>query len=83
MSNAAEAERYQLLVVADGKGGKTLAMDVARSGRSLAMVEHVPEMVGGTRINLACISTRSRAQLMSRSRTHVRDRRGRPRPTPG
>jgi hypothetical protein len=26
-----ERERYQLLVVAGGKGGKTLAMDMARA----------------------------------------------------
>jgi pyruvate/2-oxoglutarate dehydrogenase complex dihydrolipoamide dehydrogenase (E3) component len=59
MSRPADPERYQLLVVAGGKGGKTLAMDMARAGWRVAMVEHVPEMIGGTCINLACIPTKT------------------------
>jgi pyruvate/2-oxoglutarate dehydrogenase complex dihydrolipoamide dehydrogenase (E3) component len=54
-----EPERYQLLVVAGGKGGKTLAMEMARAGWRVAMVERVPEMIGGTCINLACIPTKT------------------------
>jgi probable pyridine nucleotide-disulfide oxidoreductase len=30
-------------------------MDLAKAGRRIAMVERVPEMIGGTCINLACI----------------------------
>jgi probable pyridine nucleotide-disulfide oxidoreductase len=48
-----------VLVVAGGKGGKTLAMDLAKAGRRVAMVERVPEMIGGTCINLACIPTKT------------------------
>ena len=59
MSQTAEVERYQLLVVAGGKGGKTLGMDMARAGWRVAMVEHMPEMIGGTCINRACIPTKT------------------------
>jgi pyruvate/2-oxoglutarate dehydrogenase complex dihydrolipoamide dehydrogenase (E3) component len=59
MSRSSDPERYQLLVVAGGKGGKTLAMDMARVGWRVAMVERVPDMVGGTCINLACIPTKT------------------------
>jgi choline dehydrogenase-like flavoprotein len=54
-----ERERFDVLVVAGGKGGKTLAMDLAKTGRQVAMVERVPEMIGGTCINLACIPTKT------------------------
>ncbi len=59
MSRTSEVERYELLVVAGGKGGKTLATDMARAGSRVAMVEEVPEMIGGTCINRACIPTKS------------------------
>ncbi|HET6509139.1 MAG TPA: FAD-dependent oxidoreductase [Baekduia sp.] len=54
-----QPEHFELLVVAGGKGGKTLAMDLATAGRRVAMVERVPEMIGGTCINLACIPTKT------------------------
>jgi pyruvate/2-oxoglutarate dehydrogenase complex dihydrolipoamide dehydrogenase (E3) component len=52
-------ESFQLLVVAGGKGGKTLAMDMAHAGWRVAMVERSPEMIGGTCINLACIPSKT------------------------
>ncbi|MFC4529950.1 dihydrolipoyl dehydrogenase family protein [Sphaerisporangium dianthi] len=58
-----------LLVVGGGKGGKTLAMDAARGGRRVAMVER--GMIGGTCINVACIPTKSlvtSARLLQRIR---------------
>ncbi|MEV8047119.1 mercuric reductase [Streptomyces griseoluteus] len=57
-------ERFDLLVVGGGKAGKTLAMDAARSGKSVAMVER--EMIGGSCINVACIPTKA---LVSSART--------------
>jgi pyruvate/2-oxoglutarate dehydrogenase complex dihydrolipoamide dehydrogenase (E3) component len=54
-----DPERYELLVVGGGKGGKTLAMDLAKAGRRVAMVERTPQMIGGTCINLACIPTKT------------------------
>jgi probable pyridine nucleotide-disulfide oxidoreductase len=50
-------EDVDLLVVGGGKAGKTLAMDVARAGRRVVMVER--GMIGGTCINVACIPTKS------------------------
>ncbi|MER6978925.1 dihydrolipoyl dehydrogenase family protein [Streptomyces carpinensis] len=50
-------EDVDLLVVGGGKAGKTLAMDTARAGRRVVMVER--GMIGGTCINVACIPTKS------------------------
>lgn len=52
-----EIEDVDLLVVGGGKAGKTLAMDLAREGRKVAMVER--GMIGGTCINVACIPTKT------------------------
>jgi pyruvate/2-oxoglutarate dehydrogenase complex dihydrolipoamide dehydrogenase (E3) component len=46
-----------LLVVGGGKAGKSLAMDLAGAGQSVAMVER--GMIGGTCINVACIPTKT------------------------
>jgi probable pyridine nucleotide-disulfide oxidoreductase len=51
------AEDFDLVVVGGGKAGKTLAMDRAKAGRRVAMVEQ--KWVGGTCINVACIPTKS------------------------
>ncbi|SCF08883.1 Pyruvate/2-oxoglutarate dehydrogenase complex, dihydrolipoamide dehydrogenase (E3) component [Micromonospora coriariae] len=50
-------EEFDLLVVGGGKAGKTLSMDLARSGRRVAMVER--GMIGGSCINVACIPTKA------------------------
>jgi len=52
-----DIEEFDLLVVGGGKAGKSLAMDLARSGRKVAMVERA--MIGGTCINVACIPTKT------------------------
>ncbi|WP_422741946.1 FAD-dependent oxidoreductase [Mycobacterium sp. WMMD1722] len=48
-----------LLVIGFGKGGKTLAGDVARQGRRVVLVEESPAMYGGTCINTGCVPTKS------------------------
>jgi pyruvate/2-oxoglutarate dehydrogenase complex dihydrolipoamide dehydrogenase (E3) component len=55
-----------LLVVGGGKAGKSLAMDRAKAGWSVAMVER--DKIGGTCINVACIPTKS---LVGSARTIV------------
>jgi pyruvate/2-oxoglutarate dehydrogenase complex dihydrolipoamide dehydrogenase (E3) component len=50
-------EDVDLLVIGGGKAGKTLAMDLARGGRNVAMIER--SMIGGTCINVACIPTKT------------------------
>ncbi|HEY9478096.1 MAG TPA: FAD-dependent oxidoreductase [Microbacteriaceae bacterium] len=52
-----DIEELDLLVVGGGKAGKSLAMDVARAGHRVAMVER--GMIGGTCINVACIPTKT------------------------
>lgn len=50
-------EDVDLLVVGGGKAGKSLAMDRAKAGWSVAMVER--DKIGGTCINVACIPTKA------------------------
>ena len=48
-----------LLVVGFGKGGKTLAADMGRQGRTVVLVEESALMYGGTCINTGCVPTKS------------------------
>jgi pyruvate/2-oxoglutarate dehydrogenase complex dihydrolipoamide dehydrogenase (E3) component len=50
-------EQVDLLVVGGGKAGKSLAMDRAKAGWSVTMVEQ--DKIGGTCINVACIPTKA------------------------
>ncbi|QHK20049.1 FAD-dependent oxidoreductase [Pseudarthrobacter psychrotolerans] len=52
-----QPRNVDLLVVGGGKAGKSLAMDLAAAGQSVAMVER--GMIGGTCINVACIPTKT------------------------
>ncbi|MEE6287191.1 FAD-dependent oxidoreductase [Georgenia sp. MJ173] len=52
-----DIEDVDLLVVGGGKAGKSLAMDRAKAGWSVVMVER--DKIGGTCINVACIPTKS------------------------
>ena len=64
-----DVEEVDLLVIGGGKAGKSLAMDRAKAGLKVAMVER--DKVGGTCINVACIPTKAlvgsaRTMLMAR-----------------
>ena len=50
-------EDVDLLVVGGGKAGKSLAMDRAKAGWTVVLVER--DKVGGTCINVACIPTKA------------------------
>jgi probable pyridine nucleotide-disulfide oxidoreductase len=50
-------ESYDILIFGGGKAGKTLAMDQARAGKRVAVVEE--GMIGGSCINVACIPTKA------------------------
>ncbi|KTC90928.1 mercuric reductase [Fluoribacter dumoffii] len=52
--------KFDVIVLGGGKGGKTLAMDLAKSGHRVAMVED--NQIGGTCINVACIPTKTLVQ---------------------
>ena len=51
-------EAFDYIIVGFGKGGKTLAKDLAERGKTVAMIEESKEMYGGTCINIACIPTK-------------------------
>lgn len=52
-----QSYNVDLLVIGGGKAGKSLAMDLAAAGQTVAMVER--GMIGGTCINVACIPTKT------------------------
>lgn len=52
-------ERYDGIIIGFGKGGKTLANNMANKGLKIALIEKNPKMYGGTCINVACIPTKS------------------------
>lgn len=50
---------FDLLVIGFGKAGKTLAMERARAGDRVALIEQDPGMYGGTCINIGCVPTKA------------------------
>ncbi len=52
-------KRYDAIIIGFGKGGKTLAADLAKRGQSVAVVEQSEKMYGGTCINIGCIPTKT------------------------
>ncbi len=52
-----DIERFDIVVLGGGKGGKTLAMDQARARKKVALVE--AGMIGGSCINIACIPSKT------------------------
>lgn len=52
-------EHYDAIIIGFGKGGKTLAADLANRGQKVAMIERSAGMYGGTCINIACIPTKA------------------------
>lgn len=51
-------KEYDAVIIGFGKGGKTLAVELARHGWSVAMIERSDKMYGGTCINIGCIPTK-------------------------
>ena len=50
-------EQFEFVFLGGGKGGKTLAMELAQAGRRVAVIER--GMIGGSCINVACIPTKA------------------------
>lgn len=50
--------KFNAIIIGFGKGGKTLAGDLANRGKKVALIERSSEMYGGTCINQACIPTK-------------------------
>ena len=49
---------YDAIIIGFGKGGKTLAGDLAAAGKRVALVEQSDKMYGGTCINIACLPSK-------------------------
>lgn len=52
-------KEFDAVIIGFGKGGKTLAADLAGRGRKVAVVERSVRMYGGTCINTGCIPTKT------------------------
>lgn len=52
-----QVEHFEIVVFGGGKAGKTLAMEQARAGKSVAVVE--AGMIGGSCIIIACIPSKA------------------------
>ena len=50
-------DHFEFAILGGGKGGKTLAADLAKSGHQVVMVER--GLIGGSCINVACIPTKT------------------------
>lgn len=50
-------EMFDFLFLGGGKGGKSLAIELAKSGKRVAVIER--GMIGGSCINVACIPTKA------------------------
>lgn len=56
-------EKYDAIIIGFGKGGKTLAADLANRGWNVAIIERSSSMYGGTCINIGCIPTKALVHL--------------------
>ena len=72
-------KQYDVIIIGFGKGGKTLAAELAKRKLDVAVVERSEKMYGGTCINIGCIpqkhwcmrqSMRTKT-LLGRSRRHT------------
>lgn len=52
-------EDFDDIIIGFGKGGKTLAAELAKHGRRVAMIERSDKMYGGTCINIGCIPSKT------------------------
>ena len=52
-------EKVDAIIIGFGKGGKTLAVDLAKRNWKVAMIERNDHMYGGTCINIGCIPTKT------------------------
>ncbi|WP_321840792.1 dihydrolipoyl dehydrogenase family protein [Paraburkholderia bannensis] len=55
-----DINHFEYLFLGGGKGGKSLAMDLARKGKRVALIER--GMIGGSCINVACIPSKTLIQ---------------------
>lgn len=56
-------KQYDAIIIGFGKGGKTLAAELAKRNRKVAVIERSDKMYGGTCINIGCIPTKTLVHL--------------------
>ena len=52
-------KQYDAIIIGFGKGGKTLAAELAKRNEKVAVIERSDKMYGGTCINIGCIPTKT------------------------
>ena len=52
-------KKFDAIIIGFGKGGKTLAADLAKRNWKVAIIERSDKMYGGTCINIGCIPTKT------------------------
>lgn len=52
-------QKFKNIIIGFGKGGKTLAKNLAAKGESVLVVEKSKKMYGGTCINIACLPSKN------------------------
>jgi pyruvate/2-oxoglutarate dehydrogenase complex dihydrolipoamide dehydrogenase (E3) component len=57
MNNMSEPERYDVLVLGSGTGGKLIAWTMAREGKRTASIER--KYIGGACMNIACMPSKN------------------------
>lgn len=63
-------KKYDAIIIGFGKGGKTLAADLANHGWNVAVIERSAAMYGGTCINIGCIPTKVLVHLSEVAQFH-------------
>src|SRR5574344_2270151 len=56
-------KQFDAIIIGFGKGGKTLAAELAKRGKKVAIIERSSQMYGGTCINIGCIPTKTLVHL--------------------
>ncbi len=52
-------KQYDAIIIGFGKGGKLLAVELAKRNWKVAIMERSPQMYGGTCVNVGCIPTKT------------------------
>ena len=66
-------KEFDAIIIGFGKGGKTLATELAQHGWKVAVIERSDKMYGGTCINTGCIPTKAlihQAELATQKKGH-------------
>lgn len=56
-------KQFDAIIIGFGKGGKTLAAELAKREQKVAVIERSDKMYGGTCINIGCIPTKTLVHL--------------------